>query len=418
MTDVAEYEEVAVLGSCIQEAACWEEVSTFLTQRDFYKEQHRLIWRAMLELAGDGKPVDIVSVIGKLRSKKCLTKVGGAAYISSLGDQTPDVNNAMHYAKEVRGASTSRDLVRVGNGLRNEDILPVRRMEIALGLLSDISNQTVISKEILVGDAAAEIVARVARREDESDGIKIGFPELDEAFGGLGAGSFYILAARPSIGKSAFTLQVAANVAKSGRPVLYVSPEMTEDQLAQRLLSSESGVSYKKIPKPSTMSTSEVKAIEEAYERIRLMPLVLDDSSKTDLADVRFKAQRMKSKGGLGLLIVDYLQLLCEGDDSKEAVSIISRGMKSLAKDLEIPVWGVSQMSRSSEYRDSKRPTLTDLRGSGQLEQDSDAVSFLWYPSPSRDKLEVFIEKHRNGPLATTSLVFNKETTRFTPGGW
>jgi replicative DNA helicase len=418
MPAVAEYEEVAVLGACIQDDACWQEVYGYLNERDFFKEEHRLMWRAMCELSQEGTNVDIISVIGKLRAKKCLTRAGGASGVSTLSDFTPDVNNAMQYAKEVKRASTSRDLVRVGNGLRNEEVDPTRRMEIALGLLSDISNQSIMTREVLIGDVAEEIVARVVRREDELDGIKMGFPELDEAFGGLGAGSFYILAARPSLGKSAFTLQVAANVAKQGNPVLYVSPEMTEDQLARRLLSSESGVSYKKIPKPSTMSQSEVRAIEEAHEKIRLMPLVLDDTSKTTLADVRFKAQRMKSKGGLDLLIVDYLQLLCEGDDSKEAVTIVSKGLKALAKDLEIPVWAVSQMSRSSEYRDSKRPTLTDLRGSGHLEQDADAVSFLWFPTKAKDRIEVFIEKHRNGPLATTNLVLNKHTTRFQPGGW
>jgi len=416
MPAVAEYEEVAVLGACMQDASVWEDVSTYLNERDFYKEEHRLIWRSMLTLSAESIPIDIISVIGLLRKKKCLTKAGGPLGITSLGDSTPDCGNAMHYAKGVKEASVSRDLVRIGNGLKNEEIPVPSRMEVAFGLLSDLSNQSVRTREVLIGDAANEIVARVLRLEDEADGIKIGFPELDDAYCGLSAGSLYLLAARPSIGKSAFALQVAANVAKQNHPVLYASPEMTEWQLAQRLLSSESGVPYKKIPKPTTMSKHQVEAIKEAHDRIRTLPLVLDDTAKTNLADVRLKARRMKSKGGLDLLIVDYLQLLCEGDDSKEAVSLVSRGLKALAKDLEIPVMAVSQLSRNAEYRDSKRPTLTDLRGSGQLEQDADAVTFLHYPDPSRDKIEVFIEKHRNGPLGTTSLVFNPDTTRFSPG--
>jgi replicative DNA helicase len=236
---------------------------------------------------------------------------------------------------------------------------------------------------------------------------------------GLNKESLIILAARPSIGKSAFSLQVAANVAKRNVPVLFLSPEMSKLQLTKRLLSMESGVPYTKIMSSKKLSDSDINDLKEADKRIRTIPLVIDDASEQSITGLRLKARRMQATSGLGLVIIDYLQLLCEGDDSKEAVTKISKGLKSIAKDLCIPVWAVSQLSRNIVYRDSQRPTLSDLRGSGQIEQDADAVLMLWQPKKSDgSKIEVFLEKHRNGPLGQTTLHFDKGTTKFTTGEW
>ena len=205
---------------------------------------------------------------------------------------------------------------------------------------------------------------------------------------------------------------------ESNHPVLFISPEMSKEQLGRRLLSLESDVSYQRILKSQYISKVNSEALRDAYDRIRTLPLVIDDSSHQTLQDVRIKARRMQSRGGLDLLIVDYLQLLAAGDDSKEEVTRISKGLKAIAKDLMIPVWAVSQMSRSVRYRESKRPELEDLRGSGQLEQDADVVMFLWFPTTDRKKIEVFIEKHRNGPLGSATYKFDPDTTKFESGSW
>jgi replicative DNA helicase len=211
---------------------------------------------------------------------------------------------------------------------------------------------------------------------------------------------------------------VATNVAKGNHPVLFISPEMTELQLAQRMLSAESGVAYKKISKPSRMTESERISVREAYESTRTLPLVIDDSPDQTINDIRLKARRMEAKSGLDLIVVDYLQLLCEGDDTKEAITIVSKGLKAIAKTINIPVLAVSQLSRAMTYQNRKRPELTDLRGSGQLEQDADSVLFLWHPTGAKDRIEVFIDKNRNGPLGAEEFYFEQDTTKFKKGAW
>jgi replicative DNA helicase len=213
------------------------------------------------------------------------------------------------------------------------------------------------------------------------------------------------------VGKSAFSLQVAWNIAKQGKRVFYVSPEMSKMQLTMRLLSMQSGVPYMSI-KAGKVSATELERVREARDMIINLPLDIDDSPDQTIESVRLQARRMQAGSGISLLMVDYLQLLCKGDDSKEAVTVVSKGLKGIAKDLSIPVWAVTQLSRQLEYRDDKRPRLSDIRGSGQLEQDADVVMFIW--APTHAKTEVFVEKNRNGPLGATTLKFDKETTKFT----
>jgi len=336
-----------------------------------------------------------------------------------MTDSLFDIQNIAYYAGEVKNASIGRDLKRIGKRLMQNDVKPDQRMDVAFGALSDLNRRAVLSKETSVGDVSKAIISDVLDGNGFAAGVPMGFAELDEPLSGLNKESLIILAARPSIGKSAFSLQVAANVAKRNVPVLYLSPEMSKLQLTKRLLSMESGVPYSKIMSSKKLSDSDITNLKEADERIRTIPLVIDDASEQSITGLRLKARRMQATSGLGLVIIDYLQLLCEGDDSKEAVTKISKGLKAIAKDLEIPVWAVSQLSRNIVYRDSQRPTLSDLRGSGQLEQDADAVLMLFHPKKSdKSKVEIFIEKHRNGPLGTTTLHFDKDTTRFSTGEW
>ena len=418
MITPGEDEEVAVLGAILSDGACFQEASAIIEERDFYRESNRLIWRAMVALSDKGNSIDVISTCAKLKEHKALTSAGGSAGVSSMMDSLYDVQNIAYYAQEVKSASIGRDLKRIGSRLMLGDVKPEQRMDIAFSALSDLNRRASLTKETSVGDVSRGILADVIDGNGFAAGIPMGFPELDEPMSGLNTESLIVLAARPSIGKSAFSLQVAANVAKRNVPVLYLSPEMSKLQLTKRLLSMESGVPYTRIMN-SKLSDSDINDLKEADERIRTIPLVIDDASEQSITGLRLKARRMQATSGLGLVIIDYLQLLCEGDDSKEAVTKISKGLKSIAKDLCIPVWAVSQLSRSIVYRDSQRPTLSDLRGSGQIEQDADAVLMLWQPKKSDgSKIEVFIEKHRNGPLGQTTLHFDKSTTKFTTGEW
>ena len=415
---MAEADELAVLGALLLDGGMYAEVSGYLKERDFFSEQNRLIWRAMQSLTFDGKPIDLISVSNELREHTCLTKAGGSTYVSSLIDQVPDVNNVEYYAKEVKRDSASRDLVRIGNHLRDGRTSVENRMEAAFSALNDLSGQSIKSSEARIGDVLNNILAEVDSGEGQEGEIKTGFFELDKALLGFGAGDLIVVGARPSVGKSAFALQVAANVAKQNKSVLYISPEMSEAQLGRRLLSSESGVPYTSLLKPKGLSDEAKETLHRIAGTISTLPLVIDDTAQQSLADVRVKARRMQSRGGIDFLIVDYLQLLCPGDDSKEEVTKISKGLKAIAKDLSIPVMAITQLSRNLEYRDDKRPRLSDIRASGQLEQDADTVMFLWYPSKEKPIIEVFVEKNRNGALGAAQYEFDRHTTRFKPKGW
>ena len=412
-------EEVAVLGAILVQGSCYQDAAAHVVEADFFREEHRLIWRAMAALEEKGDRIDPVSVASKLKEKRCLTRAGGSLGISAMMDSLFDVQNVAHYAKHVKSASEGRELKRIGKNLMLDEIKPEQRMDIAFSALSDLNQRSGMGNAARVGDIAGGIMSDIVDGNGFDVGIKMGFTELDEPLSGLNKESLIVLAARPSIGKSAFSLQVALNVAKRNVPVLYVSPEMSNRQLTKRLLSMMSDVPYSKIMNSKGLTEKDMLRLKEAREQLDTIPLTIDDSSDHTVASVKLAA-RSRARAGLGLLIVDYLQLLCEGDDSKEAVTIVSKGLKAIAKDLNIPVWAVSQLSRSIVYRDSQRPTLSDLRGSGQIEQDADAVLMLWKVAPKKnpDKIEIFIEKHRNGPLGQTTLNFDKETTKFTGGEW
>jgi replicative DNA helicase len=408
-------EEAAVLGAILTDGLLYKTVADTLLESDFYKEEHRLIWRSMTAIANEGGSIDSLTVTGRFKKDRDLTRAGGSSYISSLADQLPDVNNIKYYALKVKESSNGRRLRVVGQRLQDDEVPPNERIEVALGSLTEILKSVPGSREAKVGDVAADIFKNLLNGNGKNKGLMIGFPELDVALDGLNKDSLVVLGARPSIGKSAFALQVSYNVASAGKCVLYVSPEMSKEQLTLRLLSVVSGIPYMRI-KNGKLPHHEMDKIKEAKNVIVNLPLIIDDTAEQTVESSRMAARRLQASSGIDLLVVDYLQLLCAGDDSKEAVTVVSKGLKAIAKDLHIPVLAVTQLSRNIEYRDDKRPKLSDIRGSGQIEQDADAVLFIW--NPSKTKVEVFIEKNRNGPLGATTLTFDKDTTKFSSGGW
>ena len=410
-------EEAAVLGAALIDRAAFTIASDIITEKNFYREQNRLIWRAMLRLSQEDKPIDLVSVSSKLKEMKCLTRAGGSGYISDLTDGCPDVANVETYAKLVLDAYVGRECERTGRRMCDTGTPPRQRLENGIAAMIELTRSSIPTREKSAGDIVSDIFENVLNGNGKHDGIMIGFRDLDIALDGIKKDNFIVVGARPSVGKSAFTLQIALNVAKSGKSVLYVSPEMSDLQLGTRLLSLESGVPYRSINNATAKGES-LERVREAKNTILNLPLKINDNPEQTIDSVRMSAYSLQAYKGIDLLIVDYLQLLCEGDDSKENVTLVSRGLKSIAKDLHIPVLAVSQLSRQIEYRDDKRPRLSDIRGSGQIEQDCDAVILIWEVNKSKSKTEVFIEKNRNGPLGSVMLTFDKETTKFIGEGW
>ena len=416
MTTPGIEEEEALLGAILNHGAVFQEVVTLLPMghMEFYKEEHRLIWRAIAATHEDGNLIDLVSVQARLRKEKVITRAGGPNYVSALLDIPADVGNAVTFAKAVNSASRGRELKRTARKMANDGVSPQRRIDMAYEDLAEINAKACYSKSISVGDVSSEIMSDIIDGNGFHGGIKTGFYGLDVPLNGLKNQDYIVLGARPSIGKSALALQIAMNAAEDGKRVFFVSPEMSNKQLTHRLMSMMSGVPYEKIVKRVDLKGEETDALVEANKRIKLLNIKIDDSSDQSVTNIRLKTRQYPNDAGLDLLIVDYLQLLCPEDDDKASVTKISKGLKAIAKDLHIPVLVCSQLRRRYG-QEPRRPDPSRLRGSGQIEQDADQI--LLMHKVDRDnpkKIEVFIAKNRNGRLGQTMLDFDLDTTRFT----
>jgi replicative DNA helicase len=410
--------EEALLGAILNHGAAYHEAATIINdQNDIYKEEYRLIWRAMEELNNEGKKIDPTSVEIVLRRHEVLTRAGGAAMLRSLFDALADVGNVAFYAKAVNDAARGRDLKREGRRMMNDSIPPHVRLDIAYSGLAEINERAAHGRRVSIGDVTSQIMADRTNGNGSRDRLKTGFYNLDVPLGGLQAQHLIILGARPSIGKSALALQIAMNVAEKGGHVLFVSPEMTQKQLGTRLLSIKSGVPYKLIDEEKELKADDEDALNSALDTTRLLPITIDDASAQTVTQIKLKARQCAGESrGLALVVVDYLQLLCEGDDDKAAVTKISKGLKAMAKDLEVPVLACSQLRRRYGH-EPKRPDKSRLKGSGQQEQDADSIILIWNPTDEPHRVEAFIDKNRHGPLGQTMLKLNLETTRFTEKG-
>lgn len=404
-------EEEAVLGAILTQGEVYQEAAMILEENDFYKEEHRLIWRAMTVLSTSGKKIDPVAVCSMLREKQALTRAGGTSGVSCLMDILFDTSNVAEYAKSVKSASIGRQLKLSGRRLMNDSTSPTERLDAAFADLIEINRRAAYGRRVGASEITNNILSNIIKGNGFELGVNTGFVELDSPFNGLRKKSFYILGARPSVGKSALALQIARNVAAEGKRVLYCSPEMSNEQLGARLLSIESGVPYEDIVRANVKEDYE-DSLREAGERIDNYSIIIDDSSVQTVSQIKLKA-RQELDRGLSLVIVDYLQLLCAGDDDKAAVTKISKGLKAVAKDLNIPVLACSQVRRRYG-QEPRRPSKDRLKGSGQQEQDADGVMLMWYPDKENiSKVEVFIDKHRNGRRGQTMLKFDAATTRF-----
>jgi len=408
--------EVAVLGACLVDPAAMGEVADYLVRGDFYNEQHREIYDVMLDQWALGEPISDVTVTAKLRERKKLKLAGGASYIAEIGFGA-DIANINYYAKEVKRESLSRRLKNIGSALASREGDPHEILNETLEKLVDASASSLKSIPrslgVYVNEVAEESIA-ISEGKAKRDVIKTGMDMFDAVTDGLSPADLIIIAAQPSVGKSAFSLWVSKLVAEQNHPVLFVSLEMSGKQIATRLLAAETGIMYTRI-QDGKLGKLERDSINDAKRKLDMLPFTIDDRAGQSIADIRTKARREQVRSGLSLLVVDYLQIATPTPDDVGEIARISTGLKSIAKDLSIPVIALSQMSRNIQHRDSKEPVLADLKQSSQIEQDADLVGFLVRSPDGRkvNDLLFTVKKHRNGPLGEATFIFDKDCQRF-----
>ncbi len=398
-----------------------------LSVNDFYKPAHQYVYDAIRGLNATGQPIDAVTVADELRRAGLLDEIGGAEMLLELQNATPAISNASRYAKIVQDTAVLRRLIRVASDIAEiaysepDDVS--RALDEAETKVFEVAEDRVIDSVQPLGELmplAMDKLQETFERGNTITGLATGYNDLDELLSGLQPSTLNIVGARPAMGKTAFGLGLAVHAAQTAKvPVLVFSLEMGHTELTQRILSSEARVDSTKL-RNGRLTESDWTKLGRAVGRLEV-PLYLDDNPRVTVMEIRAKARRLKSREGLGLIVIDYLQLM-SGNNSENRqleVSEISRGLKILARELEVPIVALSQLSRNLESRSDKRPMLADLRESGSLEQDADVVMFLYRDevynneSPDKGSAEVIIAKHRSGPIGMRRLAFLGAYTRF-----
>jgi replicative DNA helicase len=431
--------EMAVLGSMLIEAEAVEKALDLLEEKDFYRDAHRKIFAAILRLCENGQAVDCVTVGEELKRLKQIGEIGGASYLAELTQKVSTAGYVDHYAKIVRERSVLRELIRVSTDIVGQCYGTEKEADALLdeaqqNILAVAQKQTV-SSFYRAKELSHEVIERIEllhQRKQEVIGVPTGFKRIDKMTAGLQRGDLILLAARPSQGKTALALNIAANVALKDPaiPVAVFSMEMSRSSIMTRLISSEARVNQQDV-RTGYFKRSSWTDLTNAAARISEAPLFIDDGTSLSVLEVRSRSRRLanelRSEGKeLGLIVIDYLQLMRgssrRSESRQQEVSEISRGLKALARDMNLPVIALSQLSRRPEDkgRSDSRPQLSDLRESGALEQDADVVAFIYREGyykrddPSvQNKAELIISKQRNGPVGTVELVFRHELTRF-----
>ena len=424
--------EQSVLGGLMLDNATWEQVADRLVEEDFYRQDHRLIFRAMAELAAQSQPFDAVTLAEWLQGRGKLEQAGGLAFLATLARDTPTAANVRAYADIVRERSVLRQLIRVGGALAESAYRPEGR---AAAELVDEAERAVF--EIAErGDRAGrsyvpinELMAKAVDRLDtllhadsHVTGVATGLNDFDEMTAGLQPGDLIIVAGRPSMGKTSFAMNIAENAAiGKGIPTGIFSMEMSGEQLALRLISSLGRIDQQKV-RTGKLDDADWKRVSSAISIMSKAPMFIDDTGGLAPTELRARARRLKRDHNLGLMVVDYLQLMqVPGTRENRATEIseICRSLKSLARELKVPVIALSQLNRSVEQRDDKRPIMSDLRESGSIEQDADLIVFIYRDevynkeSPDKGTAEIIIGKQRNGPTGTVRTTFLGRFTRF-----
>jgi len=421
--------EQSVLGSILIDNDVIHKVAEILSPEDFYKETHQKIYEAMLNLYERGEPLDLITLSDELKKNKVLDKIGGVAYLVQLTEAVPTSANVLNYARIVKEKSLLRNLISAATEIISECYREEEEIEDLLDraeqLIFSISEFRVKPSFYPIKDVLKEtfkIIERLYERKELVTGVPSGFKDLDRLTSGFQPSDLIIVAGRPSMGKTAFCLNIAQYAAIHARvPTAIFSMEMSKEQVAMRMLCSEAKVNASKV-RSGFLSEAELQKLTLAASILSDSPLVIDDTPALSVLELRAKARRLKREIALGLVIIDYLQLM-KGRSSTERreqeISEISRSLKALAKELQIPVIAISQLSRRAEDRPGRRPQLADLRESGAIEQDADLILFIYrdevYNPNSQKKgiAEIIIGKQRNGPTGTVELAYVPELTAF-----
>ena len=431
--------EQSVLGAMLIEKEAIPKVMEILRDTDFYREAHRVIFNAMLELYNKNEAVDMITVTEILKRDNKLEDVGGIAYVTSLANTVPTAANVTYHASIIEEKSILRQLVSVSTQIAsmgyeaNDDVKNI--IDSAESKILEISNRKKTADFTPINEIVLDSFKSIEALMDNKNGLTglpTGFEDLDNLTSGLHGSDFIILAARPSMGKTAFALNVVQNVAiraakkVGGAPktVAFFSLEMSKEQLVQRMLCAEANIDSQRL-RIGELRDEDWAMLINTADTLSSANIYIDDTAGITAMDMRSRARRLKAEHGLDLIVVDYLQLMQgsgkknNSGDRQQEVSEISRSLKALARELDVPVIALSQLSRSVEARQVKRPMLSDLRESGSLEQDADIVAFLYredYYNPETENkniTELIIAKHRNGPVDTVNLFFHKQYTKF-----
>lgn len=421
--------EQSILGSILLDKDAIITVSEIISPNDFYKEAHKIIYECMLKLSNKNEPIDLITLTEELKKQGYLDDVGGISYITSLSTIVPTTSNVKYYADIVKEKSVLRQLIKASNDIINlgyENSIKVEEvLEKAEKRIFDISQEKASDdfksiNEVLVD--AYDMIEKLYNNKSDVTGITTGFKDLNKKINGLQRTDLILIAARPAMGKTAFSLNLVQNAALKGdASVAVFSLEMSKDQLVQRMVASQSHVELKKI-KTGTLDGNDWPRIIDAMAVLSNMNIYIDDTPGIKISELRSKCRKLKIEKGLDLILIDYLQLM-EGEGNNESrqqeIAKISRSLKIIAKELNCPVIALSQLSRAPEQRADHRPMLSDLRESGSIEQDADIVMFLYrdeyyHPDSERKNIgEVIIAKNRHGETGSVELVWLGEVQKF-----
>ncbi|WP_337507263.1 replicative DNA helicase [Megasphaera sp.] len=421
--------EQAVLGAMLLSHDAVIVAMEKLQSQDFYRDVHRIIFEAMEHLHRENKEIDVITLPDELKRMKKLDDVGGLEYVLNLPNLVGSAANIEYYANIVAEKALARNLISTCTELTTEAYDGQKETEALLDdaerrilQLSDTKNRGDFASVGAVVEVTLDKITKLYENKAGLTGLPTGFRDLDRMTSGLQPSDLILVAARPSMGKTAFTLNIAQNVGvRQHKTVAFFSLEMSQEQLVQRLLCQIAHIDSQKLRTGQLNSDEEWTRLTDACDKLYESPIYIDDTPGISVAEMRSKARRLKSEHGLDLIIVDYLQLMQgrNAESRQQEISEISRSLKALARELKVPLIALSQLSRSVESRQNKRPMLSDLRESGALEQDADIVSFLYredyYDKETENQhiTEVILAKHRNGPVGSVKLYFKNEFTLF-----
>jgi replicative DNA helicase len=414
--------EESVIGAMLIDKDAVIAVAEFLSPEDFYDDRLREVYEVCLSLYEERTPIDVLTVTDKLKKSKTFKTLGSSSFLADLANKVPTAAHVEHYGRIVKDTSTKRSLMHAASKLveisLNESLPANEAMDMAESEVFSLSQKSVKKSFTSVRETLAESFDRLDELHKQGEGIRgvpTGFKDLDEALAGMQKGNLIILAARPGVGKTTLAMNIAQHVAVTDkRPVGFFSLEMSKEELVDRLLVAEADIDAWKL-KTGKLTEDDFTKLSNAMGVLAEAPLFIDDTPALSVLEMRTKARRLQVESGLDFVIVDYLQLARSRnlENRVQEVSEISQGMKNLARELKIPVFVLSQLSRAVETRGGNKPQLSDLRESGSIEQDADVVMFLWREDDNQENIMLDIAKHRNGPLKSVPLHFKGDRIRF-----